>query len=597
MHHDDVTALQHQLEDLRRENAMLRNLAHRMPGMLYQLLRQPNGEARLVFISHGIRAIFGTEAGQVEENYLLTRKYIYPEDLDLYLLSLSHSYETQQPWNLEYRMLLPQQGLRWMESIATPEPLPDGSVLWHGYIRDITSRKSAEMHSQQLACYDSLTGLPNRELLRHRAGNAVFDATDSGRSGALLFIDLDHFKRINDARGHGAGDALLAQAARRISTLVGPNDTVARTGADEFMILMPDLATNGGEAVRNGIHAAERIREGLAKPYDEGGSPYTITASIGLTLFPRTGSNGLSDLLSEADTALHRAKQAGRNRVAVYEAGMLAEVRERLELEQELPGALAAGQMRLVVQPQVGPAGEEIGGELLLRWRHPSRGVVSPATFIPIAEETGFICELGAWVIEQACQLQLRLAAGGSLLSLSINISPRQFHQESFVEDVRAVLLRTGADPRKLVFEVTESLFIGHWEAETVAERMQALHRLGIRFSIDDFGTGYSNLGYLRHLPLHELKIDQSFVRELPTNPSDGAIVRAIISVAQNLKLQVVAEGVETEEQARFLAASGCHGNQGYFFSEPLPLETWLAPRLSAARHGAPVDRFRTLAG
>ena len=592
----DIPALLGQLQELRQENEMLRNLAHRMPGMVYQLRRHADSSTTVLFVSEGVRQVFGIEPGQAQENHFISRQFVHPDDIDYYALSVNHSYQTQEPWNVEFRVLLPEQGLRWMESHAVAEPLADGSVLWHGYIRDVTARKAAEVHSRQLACYDSLTGLPNRELLRHRVDNAVFDASQTRRPGALLFLDLDNFKRINDARGHAVGDAVLAQVGQRISKQISPRDTAARSGGDDFVLLVPDLGASPEEAVIAAKHMAERIRSALANPYLVEGASYTLTASIGLTVFPGARSEAsAADLLQEADAALNRAKQAGRNRVACYESGMLTEVRERLELEQELHSALQRGQMLLLVQPQVGLAGQDIGGELLLRWQHPARGMVSPAKFIPIAEENGFICELGAWVIEQACELLLRLQAGGSTLCLSVNISPRQFHQTGFVENVQAILARTGADPRQLVFEVTESLFIGRWEAEAVVERMQALHRLGIRFSIDDFGTGYSNLGYLRRLPLHELKIDQSFVRELPGNTNDMAIVRAIISVAQNLKLHVVAEGVETDEQARFLATTGCDSCQGYFFGAPVPIETWLAPRLQRAEDSA--DVLMELAG
>ena len=580
---DNAESLSAQLQELRRENDLLRNLARRVPGMLYQYRRYPDGRSSLPFASEGIREVFGVEPGQVKEDSLIARQFLHPEDAAAYAESIERSYRTLEPWYAEFRVVLPRLGLRWMEGNGTPERLSDGSVLWHGHIQDVTARKAGESHTRQLAYYDGLTGLPNRELLRHRISNTVFDAARTGRIGALLFLDLDNFKRINDARGHSVGDAVLAQVAQRISALAGPDDLVARIGGDEFVMLVPNLAARTQEAAAAATRIAERLRAALEEVYEVEGSAYTVTGSIGVTLFPR-GDAPVSDLLREADTAMYRAKAAGRNRVTSFEADMLAQVRERLELEQELKTALAAGQMRLMVQPQVGMAGRDVGGELLLRWDHPRRGAVPPAKFIPIAEESGLICELGGWVILQACRLLTRLETAGSPLSLSVNISARQFHDPAFVDSVRGTLQLTGARPEQLVFEVTESLFISQGEGEAVAERMQALHQLGIRFSIDDFGTGYSNLGYLRRLPLHELKIDQSFVRDIPQNLSDTAIVRAIISVAKNLKLQVVAEGVESDDQARFLAGIGCDSCQGNFFSKPLTIEQWLEPRILAAQ-------------
>jgi len=324
---------------------------------------------------------------------------------------------------------------------------------------------------------------------------------------------------------------------------------------------------------------AEKVRAVLERPYLIDGHLYSGTGSIGLTLFPKA-QEGVDDLLREADTAMYRAKAMGRNCIAYYEAAMQAEVEERLALEQDLEEALAQGQMSVYVQSQVDGSGAVVGGELLLRWYHPRRGTLSPAFFVPIAEESGQILALGDWVVRKACAALARLQAAGQGLTLSVNVSPRQFRQDDFVARLRALLAAEQTPAGRLIVEVTEGLLVENWQ--DVALRMTELTDMGIRFSIDDFGTGYSSLAYLKQLPLHELKIDRSFVQNTVEDANDRAIVRSIMAVAQAFKLRVVAEGVETQAQADFLAALDCRFQQGYLHARPLPLETWLAQRLAA---------------
>jgi len=358
---------------------------------------------------------------------------------------------------------------------------------------------------------------------------------------------------------------------------------VARLGGDEFVVLAQNLGTDVDAAARAAMAVAEKVRSVLERPYVIDGHCYSGTGSIGLTLFPKA-HEGVDDLLREADTAMYRAKATGRNRIAYYEAAMQAEVEERLALEQDLKDALAHGQMAVYVQPQVDAAGRQVGGELLLRWFHPRRGLLLPSSFIPIAEDSGLIVSLGDWVVRQACEALVRLQAAGADLTLSVNVSPRQFRQEDFVARTRAILEETGAPATRLVIEVTEGLLVENWE--DVALRMTELAATGVRFSIDDFGTGYSSLAYLKKLPLHEIKIDKSFVQNTPEDANDQAIVRSIMAVAQAFRLQVVAEGVETQAQADFLASLDCRFLQGYLFARPTPLEDWLALSLPALVDG-----------
>ncbi len=470
----------------------------------------------------------------------------------------------------------------WYElSIARKESThPGEGPRFVALARDITERQQAEARTHQLAYFDALTGLPNRRMLLDRLGLALAAARRSGQVGAVLFVDLDNFKQINDARGHTLGDQLLVEVARRLTGLLRPGDTVARLGGDEFVLLLQGIASDMATAGRQALAVAERVREALELPYAIDTHLYSSTGSLGITLFPKRAEQ-VEDLLREADTAMYRAKDLGRNRIRFYEAAMQADVQERLALEQDLKKAMAEGQLAAFVQPQVDAQGVVVGGELLMRWSHPVRGSVPPARFIPIAESSALILPMGAWMIEKACdaiaQLEAaRVARGGvgEPLSISVNVSQRQFRQDDFVERVRNVLAQTGATPSCLILEVTESLLIENLD-DTIA-RMTELVQLGVRFSIDDFGTGYSSLAYLKRLPLYELKIDKSFVQDTPDDPSDTAIVQSILSVARHLNLRVVAEGVETRAQADFLAASQCDCLQGYLFGRPEPLAGWL---------------------
>ncbi|WP_343731797.1 EAL domain-containing protein [Duganella sp.] len=470
----------------------------------------------------------------------------------------------------------------WVETELVPFADEGGvNTHWVAVERDITERKKSQDDIHRLAFFDVLTGLPNRRLLMDRIDKLLASSARGGTYSAVMFIDLDRFKTINDARGHATGDALLCNAAERLSKLMRKADTVARIGGDEFVVLLGHLSPELAGATHAALTVAEKIRAAIGQDFEIAGQSYNSTASIGVTMLPRDGAAAQTaqDLLREADTAMYRAKSDGRNGIAFFESAMQAEVERRLTLERELAAALAAGQLQMHVQPQVDRHGHAIGGELLMRWPQADGTMVPPGVFIPVAEESGLMVALGTWALHQACAAVLQLQAAGLAMPLSVNVSPTQFRQADFVEQVQRALAASGAPAQLLVLEVTEGLLIDKMD-ETIA-RMHQLSALGLRFSIDDFGTGYSSMAYLKKMPLYELKIDRSFILDTPDDPSSKALVQSILAMASHLGLRVVAEGVETRAQADFLIAHDCASMQGYLFARPLPLPDLIA-RLQA---------------
>ncbi|KFI07570.1 bifunctional diguanylate cyclase/phosphodiesterase [Massilia sp. BSC265] len=463
----------------------------------------------------------------------------------------------------------------WAEMEMVPFASDGGrSTHWVVVGRDITERRNSAKAIHHLAFYDVLTGLPNRRLFTERL-DALVDARNAGGAlGAVLFIDLDNFKYVNDARGHATGDALLRSAAERLVATVRARDTVARLGGDEFVILLNDLGDDPDTAAAAALKVAHKVQAVLGEEVTIDDHVYRSTGSIGVALPLRAGQTA-HDLLREADTAMYQAKASGRNGVALFETTMLAEAERKLTLERDLAVALENGELAMHLQLQVDRAQQPVGAELLMRWRRADGILVPPDVFIPIAEATGLIVPLGTWVLRQACEAWLRLDAAGHPLPLSINVSPAQFRQPDFVETVARVLQETGAPATQLIFEVTEGLLVSDLD-QTIA-RMHELAALGIRFSVDDFGTGYSNLAYLKRMPLYELKIDKSFIRDTPNDVNGTAIVQSILSMADHLGLRVVAEGIETAQQADYLSGNGSPLMQGYLFSRPAPLDDLLA--------------------
>lgn len=461
---------------------------------------------------------------------------------------------------------------KWMSITAIKDA--DGKVTHYVSTNtDITDRKEAEEEINHLAFYDPLTRLPNRRLLHDRLRQALASVARGGNYGALLFIDLDNFKTLNDTLGHKKGDQLLRQAAQRLTDCVGKGDTVSRVGGDEFVLVLDGLSAESIEAAAQTELIGEKMLAAISQPYYIGKHEYRCTASMGATLFGEVDGQDIEVLFKQAEIAMYQAKSTGRNTLRFFDPQMQETIDARVRLEGDLRDALEQRQFSLHYQIQRDSSGSAFGAEALLRWNHPERGFIPPNQFISLAEDTGLILPIGRWVLETACA-QIRAWQQSELtrdLILSINVSARQFHQADFADQVQAAVRRHAIDPALLKLELTESMLLEN--IEDIISVMNALNEIGVRFSLDDFGTGYSSLQYLKRLPLSQLKIDQSFVRDLGTDQSDRAIVSTIIAMAHGLNLNVIAEGVETEDQKQFLLDHGCHHYQGYLFGKPVPLE------------------------
>ncbi len=449
----------------------------------------------------------------------------------------------------------------------------EGRVLhYEGTVEDITERRQNQARIEQQANYDSLTGLANRSLLNDRLQQAIYSAASYGARLAVVFVDLDRFKYINDTLGHDVGDRLLQVMAERFTSAVAASDTVARLGGDEFVLLLHGQA--GPDTVTTIL---ERLLPTISAPLRYGQSDLEVTCSIGVALYPDDGSDPAT-LLKHADSAMYRAKEQGRNNYQFFTEDLNRAIKERFDLESQLRRALERGQFELYYQPRVDMTSRKIiGTEALIRWHLPGRGMVSPATFIPVAEEIGLIGPISEWVLETACAQNKRWHDAGLPCVVSVNISPQQFRGDGLVPLIAGVLSDTGMDARCLEIEITESTVMH--AGERMVEMLHAIKKLGVRIAVDDFGTGYSSLSYLKRFPVDRLKVDRSFVQHI-ADADDAVIVRAIIALGHNLGLKVVAEGVETEEQIEFLRVNGCDELQGYFFSKPV--SAWQMTKLLA---------------
>jgi diguanylate cyclase (GGDEF)-like protein/PAS domain S-box-containing protein len=471
----------------------------------------------------------------------------------------------------QYSLELPQ-GVRWFELSVARKAVDSGhEPRFVVMSRDITERKTAEHEIQRLAFYDPLTELPNRRLLQNRLEHALSATARSHHQGALLLIDLDNFKALNDTVGHDKGDILLGQVANRLLSCVRECDTVARLGGDEFVVMIDDVGANPADAIGHAKTVAEKIVALLGQPYDIAGREHRSSSSVGVALFGVDTGGTVEETFKRSDVAMYQAKAAGRNTLRFFDPAMQAAVEARAALEVDMRQGLANNEFQLHYQPQVGPGGRVVGAEALIRWSHSRHGVVPPGEFIPVAEQSGLILQLGQWVLETACAQLASWSAEPhtAALTLAVNVSVHQFRQPDFVDQVLATLNRSQADARRLKLELTESMFA--FDLEDIITKMTALKARGVGFALDDFGTGYSSLTYLKRLPLDQLKIDQSFVRDVLTDPNDAFIVRTIIALGHSLGLHVIAEGVETVGQRDFLAIHGCEWCQGFLISRPLP--------------------------
>jgi diguanylate cyclase (GGDEF)-like protein/PAS domain S-box-containing protein len=554
----DVTEKRLAEDKLREAAAVFRNTAE---GVVIT-----DAAGRIIEINEAFTVITGFEKDEVVgKNASLLQSGRH--DCDFYK-DMWHTLESTGHWRGELwnrrkdGTIYPE--LLTISQVTDADGHPNGFV---GVFADITSIKQTEEQLTHLAHHDALTGLPNRLLFNARLDQSIRHAERNQEMLAVIFIDLDRFKNINDSLGHPAGDHMLKELAGRLLKLVRRDDTVARLSGDEFVVLL--------EAIGNADHAVlgvEKLMQAFADPVKIGESEVRVTASIGLSLYPQDGDDSAT-LLRNADAAMYRAKDDGRNNYQFYTAELTHVAFEHMFLESALRNALESQEFRLVYQPQFAlTTGELTGLEALLRWDHPQQGVISPGRFIPIAEQSGLIKEIGRWVIEEACRQATQWRADGlNFGRIAVNVAGPQIQQPAFADIVQNALEQSGLSPTRLELEITES-FVTH-RTNVSIEQLSRLRALGIDIAIDDFGTGYSSLSYLKQLPIDKLKIDQAFVRDIPDDPNDMAIAEAVIAMGKALGLRVIAEGVETAEQAQFLREKGCQFAQGFYFSKPLSVQ------------------------
>jgi len=505
----------------------------------------------------------------IGQNYSIVNSGYHPKGFfkKMYLI-LSN----KEVWHDEICNRAKDGRLYWVDTTIAPYIGSDGNPQSYISIHtDITKRIVAEEQSNYLALYDALTGLPNRRLLQDRLNQALHSSARSGKDGALLFIDLDHFKTLNDTMGHDVGDLLLQQVAGRLAHCVREGDTIARLGGDEFVVLLENLSESSLTSISDAGAIGNKILASLNKTFQLASHEYHSTASIGIAFF-NTHNKSQEELLKHADIAMYQAKKAGRNTLRFFNPEMQDVIDARALMEKDLRKALENKEFQLYYQVQVDITGQPLGAEALIRWIHPQRGIVAPLDFIPLAEENGVVVAIGLWVLETACA-QLKAweqNAQTRELTISVNVSAKQFNQPDFVAQVQAALQKHAINPALLKLELTESMLVNN--IEYIITTMVALQTIGVYFELDDFGTGYSSLQYLKKLSLQRLKIDQSFVRDIAADKNDQAIVRTIVAMARGLSMGVIAEGVETDVQLAYLGNFGCQSFQGYLFGRPLPI-------------------------
>ncbi len=566
----DVSERKRQEQALRRSESML-NKAQSIANIGSWEWR-PKEDA--LFWSPQVYRIFDRDPAEGPPDYERFMQYVHPEDREMVTTAILESLEQRKTYSLEHRLRRADGGIRYVHEQGEVSLDAQGEVeSLIGTVQDISERKRAQQALEYMSNYDPLTGLPNRSLLRDRLQHALYQAEREEQLVAVMFLDLDRFKTINDSLGHAVGDGLLKEVARRLKQRIRQGDTVARLGGDEFVIILESI-----RHVDDAAHVASDILLALEQPCRVEGHEIVIGTSIGITIYPFDDDN-IDDLLRDADTAMYRAKAEGRNNYQYFSAEMTEDARRHMELERDLRHALERDEFELHFQPQLSLADDSVSGlEALLRWRCEKSGPVSPAEFIPVLEETGLIHQVGRWVLEEACRRNKAWQdAGLEPLRVAVNVSARQFRRTDFVEQVEGALEESGLDPRWLELEITEGLLVEN--VDTTIEQLNRLVSMGVSISVDDFGTGYSSMSYLKRFPLHTLKVDQSFVRDIGIDADDDAIVRAVIAMAHGLHLKVVAEGVETEQQLQFLKALDCDQIQGYLISRPLPgdeLVEWL---------------------
>lgn len=528
------------------------------------LIQSTSPEGKILYVNRAWREALGYSLEESQNLYI--SQFIHSDSADHCLTTLRELLAGKKVARLEATFVTKQGEKLLIEGSVNCRFENGQPVATRGIFRDITERKKAEARIERLAYYDTLTNLPNRDLFHDRLEQELARARRYKHMVAVAFLDLDHFKAINDSLGHAQGDLLLKEVAQRLAAAMRESDTVSRFGGDEFAFLLPDMKTESDAAT-----IADKVLEQFVAPFRLSNMDITITPSLGLATFPRSGRDA-DTLLKNADAAMYQAKNKGRNTYQFFSDEMNARALQRLLLTNDLRLALDRGELFLEYQPQMDMAQNRLlGFEALLRWDHPENGKIPPGSFIPLAEETGLILPIGRWVLKTACEQSLAWEKKFGPITVAINLSPKQFKEPNLVQTVKQTLAETGLNPRRLELELTESMLMDN--AEDTIETLRDLRSLGIRLSIDDFGTGYSSLNYLKHFPIDRLKIDQSFICGVPENRDDAAITASVIALARSLGLQVLAEGVETAEQLEYLLEKGCTDMQGYLCAPPLPVE------------------------
>lgn len=555
---NDISGRKQMEEELKRSEEKYRLITENTTDLISVVDR----EGHFLYLSPSHEAVLGCKTGQVGSSLL---PWIVEDDREIMSEAIQHAFSSRKSRQIEYRLCTAARQEIWVETTINPVITAAGTVRKLVLVsRDVTERKKSEQKIHHLAYHDTLTDLPNRRLFVQYLSKELSQAKRVGSKLAVLFLDLDRLKDINDTWGHDVGDLILIEAAKRLKGCIRNHDMVARLGGDEFTIVLTSVS--GKEEVESIVH---RLQSLLQKPLVLAGQTFTLSMSIGIALYPQDGVEA-DDLLKRADTALYVVKSRGRNSYEFFDPTMEAKTLERILMENELRKAINQGHFDIYYQPKTDLAtGKLTGMEALVRWIHPELGVIPPNRFIPIAEETGMIIELGEWILRQACRQNKEWQNEGfPPLKVSVNLSARQLHQKNLTEVIETILKETGLEPKWLELEITESILV---KLDEAIDTLQAVRQSGVQISIDDFGTGYNSFSYIKHLPIDTIKIDSSFIQDIHQNQESQAIVKAIVTIAESLNLNVIAEGVELLDQVAALSENGCDQGQGYLFSKPLP--------------------------
>lgn len=558
--------------------AQLRKLTSELPVGLFQFTSHADGTSTVNYLSAGSALITGIPTAEMYANPEVFTELVNEADREQYLMALQNSAATLQPWDHEFRLRSRDGAEKWLHLLARPEASANG-ITWHGYLADVSIRKRQELEIEELAYFDPLTRLPNRRMFMRRMSQSIADCLQRGDHGALLFVDLDNFKALNDTQGHDIGDRYLAEVADRLRGCVGVTDTVARIGGDEFVLIIERPGHTRAQATHDAIVIAGRVLSALRAIFRFGELHHMGSASIGIVTFDGA-ETGTDEILKRADLAMYQAKDFGRNGMALFDPAAMGREAERYQLLNELRSALIEGQLELHYQPQFDYNRDITGAEGLLRWNHPTRGLIYPEVVLRLAGQFGLMAELSAFVLEHGLRTLANWQADARTahLRLSLNMSLPAIASDGFLVRLAKSIVELGVDPRKLTFELIEH--VNTRDQLRAALQMRRLKELGIRLSLDDFGTGYSSLTFLKNLPFDEVKIDGSFVRDIENSESDRALVKTMLSMASNLGLVTVAEHVENVRQEAYLRAFGCDFFQGFLYSQAL----------SAAEFGTLVD-------